>query len=72
MDITGIKGPVGRCKYCDQEFMRKGSLERHEREICPKRPKEEIVEQPKADMSNRQRFYKPMAVIGGAVIWGKK
>lgn len=70
-----IKGPIGRCQYCGQEFMRQGSLVRHEKEVCPKRPKEEKAEEPVAKpVENKQgRFYKPRIVIGGgAIVWTKQ
>ena len=70
-----IHGPVGTCKYCGQEFMRKGSLERHEKDICPQRPieaKEPCPPQSEPPVENKKpRLYKARAVIGGAVIWAK-
>ena len=40
-----MKEPVGTCRYCGQEFMRKQSLAVHEAERCPQRPLKESVEQ---------------------------
>lgn len=40
-----IKGPVGKCRYCGQEFMTKGGLKVHEAEKCPQKPPQETEEQ---------------------------
>ena len=32
------KGPVGKCRYCGQEFMYRQSLYNHETKSCPERP----------------------------------
>ncbi len=32
-----MKGPVGKCRYCGQEFMSKQGLARHEAEVCEHR-----------------------------------
>lgn len=32
-----MKGPVGECRYCGQEFMSKQGLARHEAEVCEQR-----------------------------------
>lgn len=35
-----MRQPVGGCRYCGQEFMRRQSLASHEAERCPERPRE--------------------------------
>ena len=79
-----IHGPVGRCRHCGQEFMRKGSLERHEQEICDKRPDKDkaapaaVLDSPlppqdlSLDQKSEPVTYKPRVVMGGTVIWTRQ
>ena len=41
-----MKGPVGACQYCGQEFMTKQGLAVHETKSCTERPIQEPAELP--------------------------
>ena len=61
------KGPVyGHCHYCGLPFWSKYGLDNHEANTCKARQIEtpELEEPPKT--------YKPMASIGGAIVWARK
>ena len=59
-----MKGPIGACRYCGQEFMSKQYLKVHEQKSCPERPSEEL-EKP----VQRPAHFRPRHTIGGVTVW---
>lgn len=64
-----MKGPVGKCRYCGQEFMSRQGLKMHERTTCPQRPPDPPEKEPNAAPAQKPAHFKPRHIAGGTTVW---
>lgn len=66
-----IKGPVGRCRYCDQQFMSRAAMVAHEQKRCPERPavKAEHMPEPETDGQIDRTRWRQVIQGGRSIGW---